>query len=306
IKAHSILLGLPITQEKRFLRSYDILKLSVNHFLPLIEKITAKITCWSAKLLSYAGRVQLIIFLTPKKVMKSIEQNCRTFLCTGNVTISKKALVSWENFANLLQLGPEHYKFINKECLWIQWVHNYFIRRKVIETIQIPKNASWVVRKILEAREWILQGQTTQGDLSSAFDETQSVSGKLSRTSTNSSRYLSPPTTSARYQVHTEQRTVISSCRGSSSMCRSLSVGKSFQFRPAAERRYLRPTPTFYPPGVGTSGCTFQPLSSALISGSVSILQHRNSDREVYRVSEDSQEEEDQYNLCSGDQMGGF
>lgn len=87
-------------------------KLSVNHFLPLIEKITAKITCWSAKLLSYAGRVQLIIFLTPKKVMKSIEQNCRTFLCTGNVTISKKALVSWENFANLLQLGPEHYKFM--------------------------------------------------------------------------------------------------------------------------------------------------------------------------------------------------
>lgn len=26
----------------------------------------------------------------------------------------------------------------------------------------------------MEAREWILQGQTTQGDLSSAFDETQS------------------------------------------------------------------------------------------------------------------------------------
>ncbi|KAH0707403.1 hypothetical protein KY290_011959 [Solanum tuberosum] len=85
-------------------------KLSVNHYLPLIEKIIAKVTCWSAKLLSYAGRVQLIksvlfgvqaywsqIFFIPKKVMKSIEQICRTFLWTGNVTISKKALVSWEN-----------------------------------------------------------------------------------------------------------------------------------------------------------------------------------------------------------------
>lgn len=35
-------------------------KLHINAYMPLIEKITAKIMCWSAKLLSYAGRVQLI------------------------------------------------------------------------------------------------------------------------------------------------------------------------------------------------------------------------------------------------------
>lgn len=84
-------------------------KLEANAYLPLIKKITDKITCWSAKLLSYAGTIQLIevdlfgvqtywaqIFLLPKKVIKVIEQLCRTFLWTGSVTISKKAFVSWK------------------------------------------------------------------------------------------------------------------------------------------------------------------------------------------------------------------
>jgi len=85
-------LGVPLASQK----------LGVNAYLPLIEKITAKITCWSAKLLSYAGRLQLIKaflfgvqaywaqnFLLPKKVIKTIEQLCRTFLWTGAVTVSK-------------------------------------------------------------------------------------------------------------------------------------------------------------------------------------------------------------------------
>ncbi|KAH0778513.1 hypothetical protein KY290_004940 [Solanum tuberosum] len=55
-------------------------KLSVNQFMPLIEKITVKVTCWSAKLLSYSGRVHLI----------------KTFLWTRAITISKKALVAWK------------------------------------------------------------------------------------------------------------------------------------------------------------------------------------------------------------------
>ncbi|CAK8567986.1 unnamed protein product [Lathyrus sativus] len=43
-------LGVPTTSKK----------LSVTHYLPLVDKIVGRITHWSAKLLSYAGRVQLI------------------------------------------------------------------------------------------------------------------------------------------------------------------------------------------------------------------------------------------------------
>lgn len=74
-------------------------KLSVSHYFPLIEKITSRVTCWSAMLLSYAGRLQLVksvlfgvqaywaqIFIIPKKVLKAIEQICRTFVWIDSVT----------------------------------------------------------------------------------------------------------------------------------------------------------------------------------------------------------------------------
>ncbi|XP_060183094.1 uncharacterized protein LOC132613052 [Lycium barbarum] len=87
----------------------DSKKLAIAHCIPLIEKITTKIQCWSSKLLSYAGRLQMIklvlfglqtywaqIFILPKKVLKLIEAICRTFLWTGDSTNSEKALVAWE------------------------------------------------------------------------------------------------------------------------------------------------------------------------------------------------------------------
>lgn len=56
-----------------------------------------------------------------------------------------------------------------KECLWIQWIHSYYIKKHQLETVLLPKTASWVVRKILEARRWILQGQTRSGSLVNMF-----------------------------------------------------------------------------------------------------------------------------------------
>ena len=84
-------------------------KLSVSQCLLLVEKFTAKLHCWSAKLLSYAGRLQLIksvlfgmqsywaqIFILPNKVVKMLESVCRTYLWTGQGAISKKSLVAWD------------------------------------------------------------------------------------------------------------------------------------------------------------------------------------------------------------------
>ncbi|KAG5590063.1 hypothetical protein H5410_040577 [Solanum commersonii] len=69
----------------------------------------------------------------------------RTFLWTGGVTVSKKALVSWENIclpgaarglnvmnlctwndATILKLLLDIDK--KKDCLWVQWVHSYYIK----------------------------------------------------------------------------------------------------------------------------------------------------------------------------------
>lgn len=43
-------LGIPLSSKK----------LTLNQWLPLVEKIVARITTWAAKTLSYAGRLQLI------------------------------------------------------------------------------------------------------------------------------------------------------------------------------------------------------------------------------------------------------
>uniref|UniRef100_M1D135 Tn7 reverse transcriptase n=1 Tax=Solanum tuberosum TaxID=4113 RepID=M1D135_SOLTU len=76
--------------------------------MPLVEKVTEILRCWSAKLLSYAGRLQLIkavvfgvrtcwaqVFVLPKRIMKLINGIYRTFVCS-DVVLSKRARVFQE------------------------------------------------------------------------------------------------------------------------------------------------------------------------------------------------------------------
>lgn len=68
-------------------------KLSLIQWQPLIEKMTKKITSWTAKTLSYAGRVPLVqsvlfgvqafwaqIIILPAKVVKIVEGLCRSYV----------------------------------------------------------------------------------------------------------------------------------------------------------------------------------------------------------------------------------
>ncbi|XP_019257656.1 PREDICTED: uncharacterized protein LOC109235863 [Nicotiana attenuata] len=92
-------LGVPLSSKR----------ISIAQCQPLIDNIAGRITSWTAKFLSYAGRVQLIknvlfsiqtfwaqIFVLPKKITKLIEAICRSFLWTGEGNISRKALLAWE------------------------------------------------------------------------------------------------------------------------------------------------------------------------------------------------------------------
>lgn len=92
-------LGIPLSTKK----------LNVIQWHPVIGKIVAKITFWTAKKLSYAGRIQLVrsvifgiqanwaqMFVIAAKVMKTIPAFCRSYIWSGANNITKKALVSWE------------------------------------------------------------------------------------------------------------------------------------------------------------------------------------------------------------------
>ncbi|XP_059284803.1 uncharacterized protein LOC132038097 [Lycium ferocissimum] len=90
-------LGIPLSSKR----------LNVGQCAQLLEKMLGRITSWTSKLLTYAGRVQLImavlfsilicwsqIFVLPEEIVKKIEVVCRQFLWTGTVRESKNALIA--------------------------------------------------------------------------------------------------------------------------------------------------------------------------------------------------------------------
>ncbi|RAL50897.1 hypothetical protein DM860_005253 [Cuscuta australis] len=145
-----IYLGCPISSSR----------LSIQDCDKLVEKICAKITTWSSKHLTYAGRVRLIntvlmgiitfwarIFLIPSKVMKTIQAICRNFLWNSKAKYSKVPLMSWEetclpkrcgglglrnmvlwNKASIMKLNWDIHN--RKDILWVQWIHTRYIKNE--------------------------------------------------------------------------------------------------------------------------------------------------------------------------------
>ncbi|XP_019241332.1 PREDICTED: uncharacterized protein LOC109221313 [Nicotiana attenuata] len=109
-------------------------KITLLQWQPLIEKFTARVTSWTAKKLSYAYWAQL--FLIPAKVLKTIDAYCRSYVWSGSNTITRKALVAWD-----------------RDKMWIRWIHAYYVQGKLLRDMPIPAQASWITRKILEAKE---------------------------------------------------------------------------------------------------------------------------------------------------------
>nr|XP_009789134.1 PREDICTED: uncharacterized protein LOC104236815 [Nicotiana sylvestris] len=146
-------------------------KLSLVQWQPLIEKIVARISAWTAKKLSYGGRVQLVqivlfgvqaywaqLFVLPDKVLKTIDAYCRSYVWSSCNIISNKSLVSWERVCapkSVGSLGLANLQKWNKAAiaksfwdltqkqdkLWIKWIHAYYTKGQAIETMTIPQQA---------------------------------------------------------------------------------------------------------------------------------------------------------------------
>ncbi|XP_058740895.1 uncharacterized protein LOC131613225 [Vicia villosa] len=129
--------------------------LNVNVCRPLIDRITSKITHWTARLPSYAGKQQLVksvlfaitnywmqVFHLPKCVTKHIEAMCRSFVWSGKAEITRKAPVSWKKICepknagglnitslnewNIATLGKLHWNIESKADK--MWVNIYYIK----------------------------------------------------------------------------------------------------------------------------------------------------------------------------------
>ncbi|XP_058734147.1 uncharacterized protein LOC131605864 [Vicia villosa] len=112
-------------------------RLTIQHYLPLIDKILARIHHWTAKLLTYAGRIQLVksiisgiaqyrmsCFPFPKIVLAKIDRICRSFIWTGTEN-SRKSPVEWSTICKpyaqgglqILNLQVWNHVLMLK-CLW--------------------------------------------------------------------------------------------------------------------------------------------------------------------------------------------
>ncbi|XP_056688098.1 uncharacterized protein [Spinacia oleracea] len=136
----------------------SIKKLVYNQCRPLIDKVISRDKTWTARNLSYAGRLQLVqsillslqaywcqIFILPKKVIKEIQNYCRIFLWTGHTDPSRKSLVVWHRLClprsaggwNLKEMSLWNKAVVSKllwalthkmDKLWCRWVHAYYIK----------------------------------------------------------------------------------------------------------------------------------------------------------------------------------
>ncbi|GKA27980.1 RNA-directed DNA polymerase, eukaryota, reverse transcriptase zinc-binding domain protein [Tanacetum coccineum] len=151
----------------------------------LMERIKKRINDWKNKVLSFAGRTQLIrsvlgsmhvywasVFILPSSLMHDLEQVIRGFLwCQGEMKRGK-AKVAWEvvclpkkegglgirrlEVFNKALISSHIWSIImNKESLWVKWVHLYKLNGRSFWDIPLRGNMSWGWRKILKVRSLV-------------------------------------------------------------------------------------------------------------------------------------------------------
>ena len=132
-------------------------------------------------MLSYAGRLQLIkfvlfgvqtylsqVFVLPQKVLKLIQTACRVFLWTGKSGTFKRALIAWEHIClpktaggwNVIDLKIWNQaatcKLLwnlakKKDVLRVKWVREYYTKGRNVLLMDVPAQASWVIKKVFGA-----------------------------------------------------------------------------------------------------------------------------------------------------------
>ncbi|XP_059654461.1 uncharacterized protein LOC132301202 [Cornus florida] len=149
----------------------------------LIERITHRISHWSARSLSYAGHLQLLkavlvstqlywssIFVLRKSVINELNKIFRSFLWSGPELKSTGSKVTWYNVCRPKAEGgldipnlevanrAAILRYIwdlhtdNSDRVWINWCRIYLIKNRSFWSLKIPQPCSWSWRKILQLR----------------------------------------------------------------------------------------------------------------------------------------------------------
>lgn len=171
-------LGLPLLSKR----------MSAQDYAPLLVRIRSKISTWTARHLSFAGRLQLIgsvlysltnfwmsAFRLPKQCLQEINSLCSAFLWSGPVMSTQKAKVAWVDVCKPKEeggLGLRSLEEVNRvsclkliwrilssrSSLWVKWIHKYLIRKGSFWSVKESSSlGSWMWKKLLKLRPLALQ-----------------------------------------------------------------------------------------------------------------------------------------------------
>ncbi|XP_022015023.1 uncharacterized protein LOC110914540 [Helianthus annuus] len=179
----------------------------------LVEKLEKRIMHWRNKLLSFAGRLQLIIsvlssmhvywssvFILPSRVVLQLEALMRNFLWSQDSAFQKgRSKVSWNSVCvpkyegglgirrigdvNMALMTSHIWSILTKRSsLWVDWVHSCRLKGKSFWECRVPSSCCWSWRKMLQIRPIIRKFFWTEignGVNTSAWFDSWSVLGPL-------------------------------------------------------------------------------------------------------------------------------
>ncbi|XP_020258390.1 uncharacterized protein LOC109834785 [Asparagus officinalis] len=159
-------------------------RLSYVDCSPLIDSISNQFQkCLKHKNLSYAGRLQVIKsvilgiqnywtsnFILPVKITMKMDELCRKFLWGKTENSFKVPLVSWDKVcydkkygglgvfsASIWNLASAlrslWYIHVNKEILWIKWIHGNYLKHLDIWQVSVRTGDSWMWKQLIRVRD---------------------------------------------------------------------------------------------------------------------------------------------------------
>ena len=195
-------LGLPLMSRK----------LKISEYSPLMIKIGSSFHSWSVKLLTYAGRLQLLktvifgtvtfwtsAFILAKGCIKAIESLCSRYLWSGNTEKRSIAKIAWTTVClpknegglglrnlmiwNLVMCLKFIWLLLSKApSLWVDWHQSTHLNGQSFWTITATASDSWAWQKLLELRPLALQfckSQLGNGKSASFWFDVWSPLGQL-------------------------------------------------------------------------------------------------------------------------------
>ncbi|CAA7056641.1 unnamed protein product [Microthlaspi erraticum] len=145
-------------------------------------RVRSRISSWTVRPLSFAGRLQLIqsvlfsmvhfwaaVFPLPMSCIDCLEKMCKAFLWSGAPNSAKNAKVSWESVCTPKEAGGLGLKrladsnqvfglkliwlmFAGEGSLWVAWVRKNLIGRRSFWSSELDNSGSWIWRKLLKLR----------------------------------------------------------------------------------------------------------------------------------------------------------